>query len=79
MNGRLVVHNKKHNIWLEKLKIDAKKRNGLSAFLLGSMYKNGMGVKKNLKQSRKYLIIANRAYISGANDELSSVNTLIIK
>ncbi len=68
---------KKHGKWIKNLKIEANKYNGEASFLLGILYNKGLGVKSNLEKSTYFLKLAARNNISGADNELAKIESLI--
>jgi TPR repeat protein len=67
----------KHGAWLKKLQLDAENDDGEALFLLGTMYKKGIVVRKNLNKSAGYFKRATNKNIPGAEAELESVNSLL--
>ncbi len=55
----------KHSAWLESLKKDARERKGDALFLLAQLYREGLGVKKDLNKS---LEILDQVSLLGAAD-----------
>jgi len=68
---------KQHSEWLTTLMQDAAAKDGEAAFLLGTMYKNGIGVKGSLLKAKKLIRIASRVGVSGADHELINIKNII--
>jgi len=67
----------KHGAWLNKLKKDAAANDGESLFLLGTMYKDGFVVKKDLNKAAKLFKNASKKDVPGAESELEAVNAIL--
>ncbi len=65
-----------HEEWLKTLKKDAGNQDGEAMLLLGTMYKDGIAVKKNLQTAEKFFKQALIKNIPGAEDQLESIFVL---
>lgn len=62
-----------HTRWIKQLKKDAQFNEGEAIFLLGQMYSEGTGIKKDLKQALTLLRKAARSDIPGSESEINRV------
>jgi len=61
---------KSHNKWVKNLQADARFNEGEALFLLGQMYSEGTGIKKDLPEALRLLRKASRGNIPGADAEI---------
>jgi len=67
----------KHASWLKQLQIFASNKGSEAALLLGDMYKNGTGVKRDIRLARDYYKQAYSQGFSSAESRLEVVNNLL--
>lgn len=68
-----------HQSWLDGIKADAKKRDVEAMHLLGQLYLNGTGVKKNLKKSLALLTYVNSSGGGNVDSEIAAIQEEINK
>jgi Sel1 repeat len=67
----------RHSSWLEGIKADAGKRKTEAMLLLGQLYGEGIGVKKDLNKSLELLIQVSSSGDANVDDEIISIQNKI--